>query len=152
MRVRHLQSWLDTQSLIHHTASPQLRKLAGMRLGIDAVFWLRSIQALKDPFADGIGGIPPGIYGFVDKELESFRRCDITPVFVFQGMAPPPPHQVYANRIDGQMDLAWEYLAEGKMNESQKCFAVSTSRINSDFVYFLFHHLRGRGCECFQVY
>jgi hypothetical protein len=24
------------------------------------VFWLRSIQALKDPFADALGGIPPG--------------------------------------------------------------------------------------------
>ena len=25
-------------------------------------------QALKDPFADALGGIPPGIFGFVDKE------------------------------------------------------------------------------------
>ena len=29
-------------------------------MGVDAVFWLRSIQALKDPFADALGGIPPG--------------------------------------------------------------------------------------------
>eukprot|EP00438_Fugacium_kawagutii_P013172 Skav223278 [mRNA] locus=scaffold3424:265097:265985:+ [translate_table: standard] len=27
------------------------------------VFWLRSIQALKDPFADALGGIPPGASG-----------------------------------------------------------------------------------------
>lgn len=56
-------------------------------MGVDAVFWLRSIQALKaqkleaclnasseDPFADALGGIPPGIFGFVDKELDSFKE------------------------------------------------------------------------------
>ena len=43
-------------------------------MGVDAVFWLRSIQALKDPFADALGGIPPGIFGFVDKELDQFRE------------------------------------------------------------------------------
>jgi len=30
----------------------------------------------------------------------------------------------------------------GDSAEAQKCFAVSTSRINGDFVYFIFHHLR----------
>ncbi|CAE7245044.1 Prpf6, partial [Symbiodinium sp. KB8] len=34
---------------------------------------------------------------------------------------------------------------------AQKCFAVSTSRINGDFVYFIFHHLRQKGYECFQA-
>ena len=28
----------------------------------------------QDPFADALGGIPPGIFGFVDKELEYFKR------------------------------------------------------------------------------
>jgi len=66
-------------------------------------------------------------------------------------MAPPPQHQLYVNRLDTQVDLAWNFLSAGQMNQAQKCFAVSTSRINSDFVYFLFHHLKGRGMECFQV-
>eukprot|EP00439_Symbiodinium_sp_Y106_P015128 s3322_g2.t1 len=67
-----------------------LEALRGQRLGLDAVHWLRSIQALKDPLADALGGIPPGIFGFVDKdrrrlltenqELEGFRRVNITPV------------------------------------------------------------------------
>lgn len=68
MRVRHLQSHLQDQQLIHHE---NISKLTGMRVGIDAVFWLRSIQALKDPFADAIGGIPPGIL------------CLDNPLFVF---------------------------------------------------------------------
>ena len=30
--------------------------------------------AFQDPFADALGGIPPGIFGFVDKELDSFKE------------------------------------------------------------------------------
>jgi hypothetical protein len=42
-------------------------------------------------------------------------------------------------------------LAKGQKSEAQKCFAVSTSRINGDFVYFIFHHLRHKGYECLQA-
>jgi len=148
MRVRHLQSHLSEQSLVHQD---ELHKLGNARVGVDAVFWLRSIAALKDPFADALGGIPPGIFGFVDKELESFKRHGMTPLFVFQGVAPGPQHSMFVSRMDQQMELAWSYLARGKKAEAQKCFAVSTSRINGDFVYFIFHHLRAKGYECLQA-
>lgn len=148
MRVRHLQTHLQEESLIF---DGKTKRLHGVKIGVDAVFWLRTIQALKDPFADAIGGIPPGIFGFVDKELAAFEKAGIEPFFVFQGMAPPPQHQMFINRMDQQMDLAWNCLANGMKNEAQKCFAISTSRINSDFVYFLHHHLKGRGYQCFRA-
>uniref|UniRef100_A0A7S1AHB7 XPG N-terminal domain-containing protein n=1 Tax=Noctiluca scintillans TaxID=2966 RepID=A0A7S1AHB7_NOCSC len=148
MRVRHLQSHLSDQQLVHQGKLDSLRSI---RVGVDAVFWLRSIQALKDPFADALGGIPPGIFGFVDKELEAFRKQGITPLFVFQGVAPGPQHSMFVSRMDQQMELAWTYLAKGQKSEAQKCFAVSTSRINGDFVYFIFHHLRNKGYECLQA-
>lgn len=148
MRVRHLQTHLADQGLVN---SGPLRDLRNVSVGVDAVFWLRSIQALKDPFADALGGIPPGIFGFVDKELEQFKENNITPYFVFQGVAPGPQHSMFVSRMDHQMDLAWKYLAHGERSAAQKCFAVSTSRINGDFVYFIFHHLRQKGYECFQA-
>jgi len=148
MRVRHLQTHLQEQALVHQGKLPRLR---GGRIGVDAVSWLRSIQALKDPFADALGGIPPGIFGFVDKELEAFKKHDITPLFVFQGVAPGPQHSMFVGRMDQQVEHAWSYLAKGQKSEAQKCFAVSTSRINGDFVYFIFHHLRSRGYECLQA-
>jgi len=148
MRVRHLQSHLADQGLI---LTAKLENLSGVRVVIDAVYWLRSIQALKDPFADALGGIPPGIFGFVDRELESFRLHNISPVFVFQGMGTFPQHSMFIFRVDHQMELAWTLLAQGQRTEAQKCFAVSTSRINSDLLYFIFHHLRHRGCEVLQA-
>lgn len=148
MRVRHLQSHLQDQNLVQQG---QLKLLRNIKVGVDAVFWLRSIQALKDPFADALGGIPPGIFGFVDKELEFFQRNAITPLFVFQGVAPGPQHSMFVTRMEQQMELAWTHLANGLKSEAQKCFAVSTSRINGDFVYFIFHHLRHKGYECLQA-
>jgi len=129
----------------------KLDRLRNVRIGVDAVFWLRSIQALKDPFADALGGIPPGIFGFVDKELDAFKKHNVTPLFVFQGVAPGPQHSMFVSRMDQQMEMAWTYLAKGQKSEAQKCFAVSTSRINGDFVYFIFHHLRNKGYECLNA-
>jgi len=148
MRVRHLQTHLADQGLLN---TGKLNELRNVHVGVDAVFWLRSIQALKDPFADALGGIPPGIFGFVDKELDAFKEYGITPLFVFQGVAPGPQHSMFVSRMDHQMDMAWTYLAQGEKSAAQKCFAVSTSRINGDFVYFIFHHLRNRGYECLQA-
>ncbi|CAD7960789.1 unnamed protein product [Amoebophrya sp. A25] len=149
MRVRYLLGHLQEQGLVQKDF---LNKLDGFRLAIDAVFWLRSIKALKDPFADAIGGIPPGIFGFVDKELQQLKRAGIKPLFVFEGMA-PPAQQMSQPRGKGEnhMDMAWSFLANGQKGEAQKCFAVSTSRINEDFVYFLFHHLKSKGLEVFQA-
>lgn len=144
MRVRHLQTHLQEEHLIYQNT---LESLRGTRIGIDAVFWLRSIQVLKDPFADALGGVPPGIFGFIDRELSYFRKYEITPLFIFQGIAPGPQSTMAANRMETQMDMAWTYLAKGHKNEAQKFFAISTSRINGDFVYFIFHHLRQRGAE-----
>merc|ERR1711959_845542 len=96
---------LQEEHLIYQNT---LESLRGTRIGIDAVFWLRSIQVLKDPFADALGGVPPGIFGFVDKELDAFKRHNITPLFVFQGMAPgPQPHLMFIRRMDKQMARAW---------------------------------------------
>jgi len=148
MRVRHLQSHLAEQGLIHQG---KLQTLQGLRIGVDVIHWLRSIHALKDPFADALGGVPPGIFGFVDRELELFRKVNIFPIFVFQGMAPTPQHSMFVTRMDQQMEMAWSHLANGLKSEAQKCFAVSTSRINSDFLNFIFHHLRHKGFEVLQA-
>ena len=77
MRVRQLQTHLQETNLVN---SSKLSQLQGLKIGLDAAFWLRSIQKLKDPFADALGGIPPGLFGMLDRELEQFKKHKITPV------------------------------------------------------------------------
>ena len=53
MRVRQLLNALQDERLVQTSS---LSDLENLRVGIDATYWLRTIQMLKDPFADAIGG------------------------------------------------------------------------------------------------
>jgi hypothetical protein len=107
---------------------------------------------LKDPYADALGGCPPGLFGVVSKELEHFSKLSIHPIFVFDGMVPPLQHQMF-QQSPGQQHLenAWTHLANNKDAEAQKSFAVATSRINSDICHYVFHFLRSKGYECIRA-
>lgn len=135
--------------LVYNT---KIENLRGMRIALDATCWLRSIQMLKDPYADALGGCSPGLFGIISKELESFSKLNITPIFVFDGIVPPLQHQMF-QQSPGQLHLenAWTQLANNKDADAQKSFAVATSRINSDICHFVFHFLRSKGHECIRA-
>ena len=149
MRVRQLQTHLQDQMLIYST---KIESLRGMKIALDATCWLRSIQMLKDPYADALGGCPPGLFGVISKELENFAKLNIHPIFVFDGMVPPLQHQMF-QQTPGQSHLenAWTQLANNKDAEAQKSFAVATSRINSDICHFVFHFLKSKGFDCIRA-
>lgn len=68
---------------------------------------------LKDPYADALGGCPPGLFPVIARELENLNKYNIHPVFVFDGMVPPLHHELFNNN-NGQpekLDLAWSSLA-----------------------------------------
>jgi 5'-3' exonuclease len=135
--------------LIYNTKVESLR---GMKIALDATCWLRSIQMLKDPYADALGGCSPGLFGAVSKELENIAKLNIQPIFVFDGMVPPLQHQMFQQSPGVQhLENAWTALANNKDAEAQKSFAVATSRINSDICHFVFHFLRSKGYECIRA-
>jgi 5'-3' exonuclease len=149
MRVRQLLSYLQDENLI---VQSQLEELRGLRIGFDTIYWLRTIQMLKDPFADALGGVPPCIFETIDKELAALERAGIEPVFVFEGMAPPLQHHNFHQQMGSQqLDAAWTCLAQGQRQEAQKAFAVATSRINSDIVELVFQHLKAKGLNVFRA-
>lgn len=49
------------------------------------------------------------------------------------------------------MDDAWHLVSEGEYIAAQHRFAQATSRINSDFVHVVSHHLQSKNCETFQA-
>ncbi len=121
-------------------------------MALDATCWLRSIQMLKDPYADALGGCSPGLFGAVNKELDNLSKFNIQPIFVFDGMVPPLQHQMFQQSPGLQhLENAWTALANNKDAEAQKSFAVATSRINSDICHFVFHYLRSKGYECIRA-
>lgn len=147
MRVRHLQTYLSEHKLLQ---TGKLEVLKDMRVGTDAVYWMRTLQGLKDPLADAIGGLPPSVFGTLDTQIELFKKHEITTVFVFQGMQ-PRSHMLFSSQLHQQMDEAWHHFAKGDRQAAQAKFAQATSRINSDFVQFTFHYLKSKDCNCFQA-
>lgn len=144
-----LPIYLQDQMLIYNT---QVESLRGMRIALDATCWLRSIQMLKDPYADALGGCPPGLFGVVSKELDNFTKLNIHPIFVFDGMVPPLQHQMFQQSPGLQhLENAWTHLANNKDADAQKSFAVATSRINSDICHFVFQYLKSKGYECIRA-
>ena len=130
----------------------KIESLRGMRIALDATCWLRSIQMLKDPYADALGGCSPGLFGIISKELDSFAKLNITPIFVFDGIVPPLQHQMFQQGPGLlHLDNAWTHMANNKDADAQKSFAVATSRINSDICHFVFHFLRSKGHECIRA-
>ncbi|KAF4716640.1 hypothetical protein FOZ62_024487, partial [Perkinsus olseni] len=137
MRVRQLQTTLQDQGMIQQISMDQL---SDMKMALDATFWLRSIQMLKDPYADALGGMPPGnrdngvavkdavdtsggLFGIIAKELELFSHYKIKPIFVFDGIVPPLQHQMFQQSSQQQLDQAWTLSANGRDSEAQKAFA-----------------------------
>ncbi|PFH35866.1 XPG N-terminal domain-containing protein [Besnoitia besnoiti] len=128
----------------------KIEALTDMRLGVDAVFWLRSLAGLKDPLAEAIGGLPPSLFAVLSQQVALFKDHKIPTFFVFQGLQ-PRSHMLFSSQIHQQIDEGWMLYAHGGSQAALSKFAHATSRINSDFVQFSFHFLKSRGCECLQA-
>lgn len=142
MYVRHFQSHLSGEELLF---SEKVSKLQGCRVGVDVVHWLRSVRNIKDPFAGALGGVAPGLFGFLDQELKVWRQHDITPVFVVQGIPPRNGPTTMVNQ--DLIAAAWSWMASGEKEQAARCFAESVSRVNVDLLDLVLRRLRFRGCE-----
>eukprot|EP00761_Pharyngomonas_kirbyi_P010749 gb/GECH01010772.1/.p1 GENE.gb/GECH01010772.1/~~gb/GECH01010772.1/.p1 ORF type:complete len:684 (+),score=105.53 gb/GECH01010772.1/:1-2052(+) len=79
-----LKRWIELYSLTYQDPLSSLKKL---RVGIDAMQWLRSLNfGKKAPLQPGMGGVPFTLEETLDQELEKFRKAEIEPVFVFDGI------------------------------------------------------------------
>ena len=127
-----------------------MESLRGLRIGIDANFWLRTISGLKDPFAEPLGGCSPGMFGVIAQALDFLGKWDIHPVFVFDGIMLTVQNEMfYKNpQVLADNDRGWVLASQGQMELSLHAFAQGTSRINADTTHFVFQYLRSRGYDC----
>eukprot|EP00920_Eleutheroschizon_duboscqi_P041465 GHVT01099612.1.p1 GENE.GHVT01099612.1~~GHVT01099612.1.p1 ORF type:complete len:530 (+),score=65.44 GHVT01099612.1:879-2468(+) len=138
MRVRHLQTYLAEHRLLRKGRISSLRT---MRVGIDAVFWLRTLSELKEPLADALGGLPTQLPAALDRQVSLFQAHNILPLFFFQGLQ-PRSHMLFSLQHNLQMDEAWRKLGNNDKQGAYSMFAQATSRITSDLVHYIFHYLR----------
>lgn len=147
MRVRGLQTYLASQKLVN---SEPIERLKHLKIGVDAVYWLRTLPNLKDPLADAIGGVPPGLFGVLDTNLSTLDDLNISMLFVSQGTQ-PPSHMLFSSQLHQQMYEGWRCVGTDDYFAAQHHFALATSRINSDFMFVVSRYLQSKGCEIMQA-
>ncbi|UKK02479.2 hypothetical protein MACK_002572 [Theileria orientalis] len=160
MRVRQLQKYLLEQKCVR---VGNLSVCKGMRVGLDAVYFFKSIKALNDPLSDVYSSLSGSFVATLDEQLKLLESLDLQPLFVFQGMQPksPFPSPMLMSQMATQTGLndAWaaylkgdEAVALNKFAQfSQFSHLYNAHNLPEDTVQFLMSYLKSKGHEMIRA-
>ncbi|CAG8485691.1 2066_t:CDS:10 [Ambispora gerdemannii] len=146
--IRHLDIFTNERRLQHQSS---LNLLKETRLGIEGAFWLRKLlqNSGKEPATAAIGGIPIGLRGAIEKELELLKSFGIIPFFVFNGLSvirKDKPFSTEDTRPNKRAQ-AWDAYEKGKHDQAYNTWASSNSIHQPDLLYFVFNVLKENDVE-----
>ncbi|CXI72696.1 conserved Plasmodium protein, unknown function [Plasmodium berghei] len=144
MRVRHLQSYLTEHGLLKRSSTEDIKNL---KLGIDALYFLRASDNLKDILSDVSGCISPCIFHLVDKQCDYFRKYNIDIIFVFDGIT-PKSHKLFSAQYQQNIEQGWVYYVNNELKLSYEKFSQVSNICNSYLAFILFHYLKSKGYKC----
>eukprot|EP01059_Diplonema_ambulator_P009168 TRINITY_DN189_c6_g1_i1.p1 TRINITY_DN189_c6_g1~~TRINITY_DN189_c6_g1_i1.p1 ORF type:complete len:793 (+),score=324.47 TRINITY_DN189_c6_g1_i1:52-2430(+) len=149
-------AFLDEKSLLR-TAS--LSKLKGTRIAIDAHHWMKVLTPkISEPFQAVMGGVPLTMEKAIQQELAKFKKAEITPIFVFNGLPmilTQSPQQLVQNpfllEIYVKREEAWKVLHENKQGCKQLFEQAGSTITSSEFQHNLIRILRENRVEFFKA-
>lgn len=111
-------------------AAHPLATLSGAVVGIEAAHYLNRLLTTaptKEPLVPALGGVPLGLKGQIERELEMMATMRIKPFFVFSGMEYPVQEKPVgelreAARINAE---AWGLYNQHKAVEAVETFGSS---------------------------
>ncbi|KAF8822290.1 XPG N-terminal domain-containing protein [Cardiosporidium cionae] len=147
MRIRQLSSYLSDEK---HRHKLNLEELRGIRLGIDALSWLRSLTKLKDPYLSILGGLPLSLFPVIEHQLSLFKKFDIEPIFIFDGIQ-SPTHNMFVAQIPTSFAEGWYNYSNGDIESAEQKFSHATSRCTTDTVSVVLQFLRSNNIQCLRA-
>ncbi|AFZ81015.1 hypothetical protein BEWA_004230 [Theileria equi strain WA] len=149
MRVRHLQAYLREQKCVK---VGNLSVCRGMRIGIDAIYFFKSLKALNDPLSDAFASLPPSFLSTVDEQLQLMDSLEIQPLFVFQGMQPKSHMLLSAQMIGFAMHDGWLSYVRGEEALAKSKFSQNIYKeFSEEIVQFLMAYLKSKGREVIRA-
>ncbi|BAM42367.1 uncharacterized protein TOT_040000734 [Theileria orientalis strain Shintoku] len=160
MRVRQLQKYLLEQKCVR---VGNLSVCKGMRIGLDAVYFFKSIKSLNDPLSDVYSSLSGSFVATLDEHLKLLESLDLQPLFVFQGMQPksPFPSPMLMSQMATQTGLndAWAAYLKGDEAVALTKFAqfsqfshlYNAHNLPEDTVQFLMSYLKSKGHEMIRA-
>ncbi|CDR95282.1 hypothetical protein, conserved [Babesia bigemina] len=142
MRVRNFNIYLREQRLLRQG---DLSVLRGMRVGIDAVYFFRSLKGICDPLSEVGGSLPPTFVSVVEENVEHLERLGIQPLFVFEGMQSKSHVLLSAQLMTLSVAEGWLAYARGDIQNAIGKFLQNSLIFSEDMIQLLIHLLRSKG-------
>ncbi|GIX64354.1 XPG N-terminal domain-containing protein [Babesia caballi] len=142
MRVRNLNIYLREQGLLRQG---DLSVLRGMRVGIDAVYFFRSLKGICDPLSEVGGSLPPTYISVFEENVAQLERLGIQPLFVFEGMQSKSHILLSAQLMTLSVAEGWLAYSRGDLPTAIGKFLQTSLIFNEDLIQLLIHMLRARG-------
>ncbi|EDO06359.1 Temperature dependent protein affecting M2 dsRNA replication family protein [Babesia bovis T2Bo] len=142
MRVRNFNIYLREQGLLRH-ANPNV--LRGMRVGIDAVYFFRSLKGICDPVSEVGGSLPPTFVAIVEENVAQLERLGIQPLFVFEGMQSKSHLLLSAQLMTLSVAEGWLSYSRGDFPGAIGKFLQNSLIFSEDLIQVLIHLLHNMG-------
>eukprot|EP00375_Theileria_parva_P001129 XP_763800.1 hypothetical protein [Theileria parva strain Muguga] len=123
-----------------------------MRLGIDAVYFFKSLKSLNDPLSDAYASLSPSFIPCLEEQLNLMLALDLQPLFVFQGMQPKSHMLLSAQMIGFTMHDGWAAYVKGEESLALSKFSQHIYKeYSEDILQLLMSYLKGKGYEIIRA-
>ncbi|GFE54715.1 XPG N-terminal domain-containing protein [Babesia ovis] len=142
MRVRNFNVYLREQGLLR---GGHLNVLRGMRVGIDAVYFFRSLKGICDPVSEVGGSLPPTFASVVEDNVAQLEKLGIQPLFVFEGMQSKSHLLLSAQLMTLSVAEGWLAYAKGDLSNAIGKFLQNSLIFSEDLIQVLIKLLKDMG-------
>ncbi|KAK1938723.1 hypothetical protein X943_003786 [Babesia divergens] len=147
MRVRNLNIYLREQGLLRQGSLSTMR---GMRVGIDAIYFFRSLKGICDPLSEVGGSLSPIFMSVVEDNLAYLDRLGIQPLFVFEGMQSRSHILLSAQLMTLSVAEGWLAYSRGDLPNAISKFVQSSLIFSEDIIQLLVSTLRSKGKDAIR--
>eukprot|EP00906_Rhabdomonas_costata_P015385 RCo022130 len=164
MTITQATDFFKQRGLFHRG---ELGELKGTSLAVDGHLWLKNLQYhFKEPWHMAMGGIPLSLHSVVDKDLEKFRKWDIRPLFIFNGinlqtatqfnLEGKPVSSSWVQSVGfkeySKREQAWKHYYEDNYQAAKADFSAAGSGVTSaDTLDAVIKYFRTKDIEFFRA-
>ncbi|KAF2070632.1 hypothetical protein CYY_008056 [Polysphondylium violaceum] len=124
--------------------------------GIEAVPWLFKLP-VKEPFQVTMGGLPLTLVDTLQNELNKFKKANIKPFFLFNGLHNLREKTTNSNTFNlrtSKLNNAWESYYKGQYSAAEKYFQESHEKTFTPLlshIHYIIQYLNQKGVEVFKA-
>uniref|UniRef100_A0A6B2L1U0 XPG N-terminal domain-containing protein n=1 Tax=Arcella intermedia TaxID=1963864 RepID=A0A6B2L1U0_9EUKA len=124
------------------------------RIGIQVDYWLKDLNAnVNEPFHVAVGGVPLSLFKIISTQLEIFRRNNIKPVFLFNGLNILRTDKPFSkpDHSAAMREKGWDFYLKGDLQSATTQFAAGEKYTGTHFIPNIIKFLRDCNVETFTA-